>query len=126
VTTIVVTAAIVEREGCYLVTQRQTGTHLAGLWEFPGGKCVTGETLQTCLARELREELGVDAEVGPEVFTVTHAYEDRRVELHFLRCSLRGVAVPQQGQAMQWVARTALGSLDFPPADRELIRMLSA
>ena len=77
------TAAIIERNGRMLVTRRQQGVHLEGYWEFPGGKCDPGESLTGCLARELREELDVDARVGQEIFTTTHAYEDRHVELHF-------------------------------------------
>jgi 8-oxo-dGTP diphosphatase len=125
-TTIVVTAAVIEREGCFLVTKRQAGVHLAGAWEFPGGKCHPGERLDVCMARELREELAVDAFVGREIFTTTHAYPERTVELHFLECAIRGEPRPQQGQAMRWVPRADLAALEFPPADAELIRLLSA
>jgi mutator protein MutT len=123
---IVVTAAIVERAGRFLLTRRQKGVHLEGFWEFPGGKCNAGETLSACLRRELREELAVDASVGEEVFCVTHPYADRTVELHFFRCDIAGQPVPQVGQAMQWVRREDLPTLEFPPADAELIRTLSA
>jgi 8-oxo-dGTP diphosphatase len=99
--------------------------HLAGQWEFPGGKCRTGETLEDCLARELREELDVDAVIGAEVFTTSHDYPDRRVELHFFRCELLGRPAPQQGQEMRWVRRGALRTLQFPPADIELIERLT-
>ena len=88
--TIVVTAAIIERDARFLITKRLSGTHLAGAWEFPGGKCDEGETLSACLIRELREELSVDASVGREVLAITHDYPDRRVELHFLHCTLHG------------------------------------
>ena len=92
-TPIVVTAAVVDaRRTRFLVTRRQKGVHLEGFWEFPGGKCDAGETLAACLARELREELDVDARIGDEIFTTTHAYPDRAVELHFFRCELRGRA----------------------------------
>ena len=124
--TLIVTAAIVERDGVLLITRRQQGVHLEGLWEFPGGKCADGESLAACLARELQEELGVDAAIGDEIFTTTHAYPDRRVELHFLRCELRGTPSPQVGQELRWVARDALSTLAFPPADAELIRMLAS
>src|SRR5262249_23611980 len=79
---LVVTAAVIERHGAYLVTRRQRGVHLEGYWEFPGGKCEPGESLGDCLRRELQEELGVDAIVADEIFTVTHDYPDRSVELH--------------------------------------------
>jgi len=121
---IVVTAAVIERHGTLLVTRRQKGVHLEGYWEFPGGKCDTGESLEACLARELREELDVEARVGAEVFTTTHTYLDRRVELHFLRCELNGEPRPQLGQDMRWVSREELATLEFPPADAELIQRL--
>jgi 8-oxo-dGTP diphosphatase len=124
VTTIVVTAAVIERDGRFLVTRRQRGVHLEGFWEFPGGKCDAGETHAACLARELREELAVEAHVGSELFTTTHTYPDRIVELHFVRCELVGEPAPQIGQDMRWVARADLAALEFPPADVELIRML--
>jgi mutator protein MutT len=125
VKTTIVTAAVIERDGRFLVTRRQDGVHLAGAWEFPGGKCDPGETLEACMVRELREELAVSAVVGEEIFATTHAYPDRTVELHFLQCTLRGEPVPQQGQSMQWVARHQLTALEFPPADEELIRLLA-
>jgi 8-oxo-dGTP diphosphatase len=124
VTTIVVVAAIIQRGDRYLVTRRQAGVHLAGLWEFPGGKCDEGESLPAAMARELREELGIRASVGAEVFTTTHVYSDRRVELHFLQCQSTDDPAPVLGQEMRWVAREELSVLDFPPADAELIRML--
>ena len=123
--TLVVTAAIVEDHGRYFVTKRRQGAHLEGFWEFPGGKCEPGESLVECLRRELQEELGTDAEIGEEVFTVTHHYPDRSVELHFLSCTFLNAPVPLLGQEMRWVARAELTSLKFPPADDELIRALS-
>jgi 8-oxo-dGTP diphosphatase len=122
--TIVVAAAVIERDGRWLVTRRQAGVHLEGHWEFPGGKCHPGEALATCMARELHEELNVGAEVGAEVLSTTHDYADRRVELHFMRCEISGEPAPQQGQDMRWVTSGELGSLHFPPADEELIRLL--
>lgn len=124
-TTTVVTAAVIERDDCFLVTRRQTGVHLEGYWEFPGGKCDSGETHAACLARELREELDADVRVGEELFATTHAYPDHSVDLHFLRCELLGDPAPQVGQEMRWVPRTELGALRFPPADAELIRLLA-
>ena len=124
--TIVVTAAVIEREGRFLVARRQKGVHLEGCWEFPGGKCSAAESLEACLIRELREELDVDAAIGNEIFTITHTYPDRRVELHFLRCELRGVPRPLLGQELRWVNRDELRRLEFPPADAKLIRILTA
>ena len=122
--TLVVVAAIVEDHGRYFVTRRQTGVHLEGLWEFPGGKIEAGESLADGLRRELKEELGTEVEIGDEVFTVTHDYPDRSVELHFLSCTFLNAPVALLGQEMRWVARDELTSLKFPPADDELIRIL--
>jgi 8-oxo-dGTP diphosphatase len=123
-TAIVVTAAVVERDGCFLVTRRQKGVHLEGYWEFPGGKCGPDESLQDCLARELLEELDVPSRIGDHIWTTTHAYPERTIELHFFRCELLGVPRPQLGQEMRWVLRDELECLQFPPADAELIRIL--
>jgi len=123
---IVVLAAVIERDGHFLMTRRLKGTHLAGKWEFPGGKCGPGEAHDACLARELDEELGVRCEVGEEIFTVEHAYPERTVRLHFLRVTLLGEPSPQQGQEMRWVARGDLRSLELPEADQGLVDLLSS
>jgi len=123
--TLVVTAAVIERAGACLVTRRQPGVHLEGHWEFPGGKCEPSESLADCLRRELREELGVEASIGDEIFTVTHDYPGRSVELHFFACTLIGEPAPLLGQEMRWVPRAELRDLQFPPADDELIRRLT-
>ena len=123
-TSIVVTAAVIEIDGRYLVTRRHKGVHLEGFWEFPGGKCDRDEALKGCLSRELLEELDVASRVGEELFATTHAYPDRLIELHFFRCELLGEPRPVLGQEMQWVRREDLATLEFPPADAELIKML--
>jgi 8-oxo-dGTP diphosphatase len=122
--TVIVTAAVVERDGRFLVTRRQAGVHLEGYWEFPGGKCDPDEPLEACLRREMREELAVEAAIGDELFTIRHDYPERRVELHFFRCDLRGAPNPQVGQDMRWVRREELATLKFPPADAEFIARL--
>ena len=83
-----------------------------------------GEPLTSCMARELAEELGITATVGSEIFTITHDYPDRRVELHFFECQTSDDPSPLLGQGMRWVTREELGDLDFPPADAELIQIL--
>ena len=115
---------LIGRDGSYLVRMRPAGTVYAGFWEFPGGKCENGESLVDCLRRELKEELGADATVGAEIFTVTHDYADRSVELHFFACTFLSAPMPLLGQEMRWVHRTELRSLRFPPADDELIARL--
>jgi len=122
---IVVVAAVIERDGRYLVTRRLKDTHLAGHWEFPGGKCEPDETHESCLARELREELDVAAEIGGEILTTEHAYPDRTVRLHFLHCQLLTDPRPMLGQEMRWVSSEELKTLQFPEADRDLIAVLA-
>ena len=124
-TTTLVAAAVVEREGHFLLTRRQMGSHLAGAWEFPGGKCELFESLNDCLVRELREELAVEAMVHEEVLSTTYDYSDRRVELHFFRCTIQTEPSAALGQEMRWVSREELRLLALPPADAELIRQLA-
>src|SRR5947207_875533 len=121
---VVVAAAIGERDGHFLVTRRLKGTHLAGTWEFPGGKCEPGETLENCLARELAEELGVTAAIGGPVLVTRHAYPERTVELHFFEVTVPGDPAPQLGQEMRWATREDLRALSFPDADRAVIDLL--
>jgi mutator protein MutT len=121
---IVVVAAVIERDGAFLVTRRLEGTHLAGMWEFPGGKIGSGETHAQALVREIREELDADVDVGALLFETQFDYAERRVSLHFYRCTLRGEPKPLLGQEMKWVPRADLRALDFPPADADLIRLL--
>jgi 8-oxo-dGTP diphosphatase len=117
---------VIEVDDHFLMTRRLKGTHLAGAWEFPGGKCEAGESHEACLARELDEELAVRCDVGEEIFTVEHAYPERTVRLHFRRVSLRGEPSPQQGQEMKWVARSNLRALELPEADQGLVDLLTA
>ncbi len=121
---IVVVAAVIEQGGSFLVTRRLEGTHLAGMWEFPGGKIASGETHAQALIREIREELAADVDVGPLVFETEHAYTDRSISLYFYWCSLQGEPKPLLGQQMKWVPRAELDALEFPPADADLIRLL--
>jgi 8-oxo-dGTP diphosphatase len=123
---IIVTAAVVERDGCFLIARRPDGTHMAGYWEFPGGKCEPDEDPASCLAREMREELDADVVVGEEILRTRHSYSDRSVELRFFRCALDGTPKPLLGQEVRWAPRDELRTLSFPPADWELIELLAA
>ena len=121
----VVAALVQDEEGRYLIARRRPGSHLAGLWEFPGGKREPGETLEACLQRELREELAADFVVGEKVETIRWPYPDKTIVLHFYRCRLaRGPIEPQEGQALAWVAPASLEQYEFPPADRTLVARL--
>ena len=123
--TIVVTAAIIERDGRFLMARRLKGTHLEGLWEFPGGKIEPGESLEACLARELDEELGVPCRVGRLRFATTHEYPGRRVELHFFDCEIDGEPRALLGQELRWVSASELASLPLPEADAGLVALLT-
>jgi 8-oxo-dGTP diphosphatase len=123
----VAASLIRDQAGRYLITQRRKGSHLAGLWEFPGGKLEEGESPEAALRRELTEELGATFAVGKLVETVRWEYPDRTMVLHFYDCRMEsGVIEPREGQAMAWVEPADLARYDFPPADRELIARLSA
>jgi mutator protein MutT len=123
-TVVVVTAAVIERNGRLLVSRRLKGTHLEGLWEFPGGKCDPGEGIEACLARELTEELGVVSRIGRSILITEHAYPERTVRLHFHEATIEGDPRPLLGQEIRWITRRELGALPFPEADRDLIRTL--
>jgi len=123
---VLVTAAVIERDGAFLMTRRLEGTHLAGHWEFPGGKCRPNETLEASLIREISEELDARIDVGLEILATTHEYPERTVELRFFRCELRSDPRPVLGQKIRWVPRAELGSFPLPPADNELVRRLIA
>lgn len=121
---IVVVAAVIEDGDAFLVTRRQEGVHLAGMWEFPGGKVDPLETHVEGLRREIREELDADVDVKELVYFTAHEYSGRAVMLYFYRCTLEGEPRPMLGQQMRWVPRAELASLGFPPADEQLIKML--
>ena len=122
----VVVAAVIERDDRFLLTLRPDGAHLAGHWEFPGGKALPTETHSEALRRELHEELDIVCNVGECIYSVTHAYPDQTIALHFYRCRFEGEPKPMLGQDMQWVRRNDLERLRFPEADAALIERLVA
>jgi len=120
-----VAAGLVYREGRYLIARRNPGVHLAGFWEFPGGKCEVGETLEECLRRELFEELGIRIDVTIPFQIIRHEYEEKTVELHFFRCQIEtGQATAIDCAEIRWVWPHELGDFVFPPADRPIIEAL--
>jgi mutator protein MutT len=124
-----VVAALIESEGRLLVCQRRRGDRFAFLWEFPGGKVEPGEGLSQALARELSEELGVEAPVGPEVYRTVFHYRDMQntTEIVFFAASARPDQVRNLAfERIEWRAPQTLGELDFLPADRELVGQLAS
>jgi 8-oxo-dGTP diphosphatase len=122
---VVVLAAVIVRGDRVLLARRPDHVHLGGRWEFPGGKCEPGESHEACLQRELDEELGVQAVVGPEILVTEHAYPDRVVRLHFRYCRIDREPAGRLGQEIRWTSRNELSSLDFPEADGEIVRYLA-
>src|SRR6266404_4317267 len=112
---VVVVAAVIEQDGAFLVARRLRGTHLAGLWEFPGGKVQEGESLEEALRREIQEELNTRIDNLQEIFRTSHVYPARAVELHFFRGRLAGDPQPALGQELRWVRREDFAGLEFPP-----------
>ena len=121
---VIVVAAVIEENDRFLVARRLEGTHLAGYWEFPGGKVRNGESDEAALAREISEELNSGVSQLRQILQTSHIYPPRTVELHFYRCELTGTPQPVLGQELRWIARGEFSSMDFPPADAELIAAL--
>jgi len=121
-----VTAAVIIRERRLLIARRAAGDSFGGRWELPGGKVEDGESLADCLARELSEEFGVEADIGEELGSVCHSYGRRSIELHALRVSaLRGPLRPAAHDEVRWAAPAEWDSYDFLEADRPLLEALS-
>jgi len=127
----IVAAAVVIEEGKVLLSRRKKGTHLAGKWEFPGGKAEPGEDPRAALRRELEEELGIDARVGEIVDVTFHRYEEegKAVLLLFFEATRapdspepRAIDVAELG----WFARDALDPAVFPPADVAILAKVGA
>ena len=120
-----VTAAIIEKNGKYLVSRRSREDE--NVWEFPGGTQEEGETLQECLKREISEELGMDVEVGDEVKAVRTSRGGRELLIHFYACSITaGKPMALGCREFSWLAPKDLLRLPFAPADKEMAKELAA
>ncbi|MDD5206972.1 MAG: 8-oxo-dGTP diphosphatase MutT [Desulfobacterales bacterium] len=121
-----VAAGLIQRRGKILITKRPVGSHLAGYWEFPGGKKEEGETLPECLEREIREELGVDVRVERFLCRVEHEYERKSISLHLYKCSAPDEEpVPIGCESLAWVEPKELGNFLMPPADEKFISLIN-
>lgn len=122
---LVVAAALVDGADRVLIAERPAGRHMAGRWEFPGGKVAPGESEEAALRRELREELGVEVLDARPMMRLTHRYPDRDVELSMWMVGCyRGEPQPLDGQRLKWVARARLGGEDILEADRPFVDAL--
>jgi len=120
-----VTAGVIQKDGRVLIARRGKGGHFAGRWEFPGGKVEPGETEERCLARELKEELGIEAQVGEFLCESWYDYGHMAVELLAYRVhSYRGEIVPYEHAELRWVVPRDLDQYDFPEADLPIIQKL--
>jgi len=131
--TILVTAAIIERDGRVLIARRREGDHLAGKWEFPGGKVEPGETPEGCLARELEEEFGVRTRVGEFVVSSVHDYGDKKIELLAYRVEAPAPAAREASTGewrlhahdrIEWVTPEEMNGYDFAQADLPIVARL--
>ena len=121
-----VTAGILVEQGRILICQRRAGARFGLKWEFPGGKVETGESPETCLRRELSEELCVEAEVGPEIYRTQHRYADGlAVRLLFFRVlRYTGTLTNRVFERIEWAHVTDLSHFDFLEADRGLVERM--
>ena len=123
----IVCAALIDGSGKVLLQQRPKGKAMAGLWEFPGGKIAAGESPETALCRELKEELGLDvaeASLAPFGFA-SHRYDSFHILLLLYRCDRwQGTPVAREGQALAWVEPGSMGGYPMPEADKPLVAML--
>ena len=123
-----VVAALIEADGKLLVCQRRRTDSFGLMWEFPGGKLEPGETPAQALARELQEELGVVAQIGPEVFRTRHQYSElgEAIDLIFFEATVAPGDIRNQAfETMEWRSPETLRELNFLPADREFVAKLA-
>ena len=117
-----VVTALMRRQGKVLVGQRPDGASLARAWEFPGGKIELNESPEAALARELKEELGVEAEIGQLKFVATHTYGKTGILFLFYDVKFwKGEIKTQQHLGLRWVTPKELGALELPEANRKFL-----
>ncbi len=130
--TVEVCAAVIVDDGRFLLARRPPGKHLAGQWEFPGGKVDDGESMAQCVEREILEELGLAVKAGERLATIAHRYPEKSIRLHFLSCRLlvpRSEFETRLGRPAEvgWFSPPQVPLLDLAPADRRFaLRFLSS
>lgn len=120
-----VVAALIFREGKFLICRRPEGKARAGMWEFVGGKVEEGESKEEALIRECREEIGVEISVGGEYMDVLYDYPDISVHLTLFYAEIiRGEPTPMEGNTLGWITKEDLAKYSFCPADIPIIERL--
>ncbi len=126
--TIRVSAALIfDDQNKIIISRRPEGSHLAGMWEFPGGKIENGETAEEALVRELAEELALDIKVDPLYFQNVFEYDEKFVDISFYMCTqIHPQQEPQAIEIAEWkrIRLIELEQYKFPPADKEVVRQL--
>ena len=123
---IAVVAGLIVRDGRLMIAQRPHGKHMAGKWEFPGGKIEKGETPEAALERELFEELGVKTQTGRIYYAIHHSYPEKDVLLLFYRSSLiEGEPHPIEEADIRWIEEGQLREFDWAEADAPLIDLIA-
>jgi len=121
-----VAAAIIRRDDKILICKRGAGGNCEFLWEFPGGKQERGETLEECLERELKEELGIKIRINGVFDETTYKYSDREISFTFFNAEIsEGEPVLSVHQEIRWVYPAELKDYEFCPADKEIVKKLS-
>ena len=119
-----VVAAEIERDGCFLITQRRPEAAMPLLWEFPGGRVEAGETDSQALQRELREEMGIEVEVGALSLRVEHEYDRYTLDLLVYRCTTSDMPSAIRVHALRWVPPDQFDQYEFPGADQQTVDAL--
>jgi mutator protein MutT len=121
-----VAVALVWRQGCVLITRRPAHVHMGGFWEFPGGKCLPGETPEACAEREILEEVGVACRARSRRPVIEHTYPEKSVRLFPIDCDyLGGGPRPIEVTEWAWATPSQLGDYEFPPANAPLVAALA-
>lgn len=118
-------AVIWNKQSQILIDRRRPEGLLGGLWEFPGGKIEPGETIEECIKREIKEELGIEIEVGDRLITINHAYSHFHVTLTVHHCRhLTGIPQPLESDEIRWVTLDEIDQFPFPKANTQIIAAL--
>lgn len=119
-----VVAGFLERDGKVLLVKRPSHKKRGGLWEFPGGKIEEGESPEEALARELKEELGIEIIQSTPIAQLRYSYPDEEIELNLLKGEFLGKPIPNEAEELAWIPIETLENINLCPADKELVKIL--